>query len=296
MSEQLIIEGDIVRQIRTEIISEAPLQSLAPFLTTKLPTTIPVLPQNPTRFLYFDPNAKTGIIIVETKPRRHVIQMLHERGDDDHIDYPEDFKRKDDDNISRFNVLLPWQYFAYTFKVELAGDSFTSFQVDRSSLFWAPEPYRTEDQLLWVAKCPNVDEDGRICWGGTASHETSLSARIDDLTNNFFVTIFNSHLGHTSPFDHSLTEWEKHSDGLLAHRDWPIWEPNLGTPVTSIAERMLQAKPTNMADLDPSFVNIPPLPENFTVARAQHWIAGLDDGTRRRLLAAVARATEETNT
>ena len=289
MAEQIIIEDGLVRHVRTEIISETLLNNLAPHLTTELPLTFPVLPQRPVRFISFDPEAGNGLMIVETTPKRHVIQVRH----GNHESYATDAARRDPDGISRFNVLLPYQYFAYSFTAHRRASALVDFTINQSFLFWAKDPFRTPIDPVWPAPCPNVDASGSICWGSTNSDSSSLSARIDDLVNNFYTTVFNEDLGHRTPFGTSLTEWEENSIDALSYRDWPLWD----TPaiaVERIAQHMRTAAPTNIAELNPSFIELPDLPENFTLARAQEWIGSLNDGARRRLFAATTLYATET--
>lgn len=290
-TEQIIIEGETVRHVRTEVLNETSLASLAPHLTTRLPTTLPLLPQHPVRFVHFNPDSGTGLVIVETPPRRHTIQVRHH--DDDDTDYSEDAERCDADGISRFNVMLPYQYFAYGFNVNLSDNALINFTINTSYLFWAKDPIRSPDSPVWVAPCPNVDERGSICWGSTNSDSSSLSARIDDLINNFFTTVFNEDLGHRTPFETSLTKWEEASDfGPLSYRDWTFWDNEPSLPVSEIPDQ-LDIHPTNVAQLSPSFIALPELPENFTVARARAWLDNLNDGARRRLNAALALTETE---
>jgi hypothetical protein len=282
MVDKIIIEGDTVRHVREETLSQATLASLAPHLTTRLPTTHPVLPQNPARFVYFDPEAGRGLILIERKPQQHTIAVRH-RG----TSYAADAARRDADGFSRFAVQLPFQYFAYTFRnqVNVPGQ-LINFTVDKSFLFWAREPIRAPNDVVYVAPCPNVDTSGSICWGGTISDSSSLSARLDDLVNNFFTTTFNEDLGHRTPFGNSLLDWETNSTEPLAYRSWPFWDSATAIPVSGIATHIGEAPPTNIAELNPSHIDLPTLPANFTVARAREWLDGLSDGARRRILMA----------
>lgn len=285
MAERIVIEGNLARHERVEVVYEAPLAGLTPFLTTRLATTLPVLPQRPVRYIHFDPEAGRGLLIVETSPRKHHIQVRHSGGR-----YTDDATRRDRDGLSRFEVQLPYQYFAYGFTMRTAGNSLVDFTVDRSFLFWAKDPIRDgATNYVWIAPVPNVDSNGSICWGSTNSDSRSLSARIDDLVNNFFTTVFNEDLGHRTPFGTSLTEWERASQGdPLAWREWDFWNDHNPMEAKDIPDHMNAAPPTNIAELNPAHINLPELPTNFTVARAQEWLSNLDPGAHRRILAALA--------
>ena len=164
-----------------------------------------------------------------------------------------------------------------------------NFTIDSSYLFWAKDPIRAATDPVWIAPVPNVDGAGSICWGTTDSDSSSLSAKIDDLVNNFFTTTFNEDLGHRTPFGTSLTQWETNSVDPLAWREWVFWN-STSMEVSAIAARMGSAEPTNMAELDPSFLDLPILPPNFTVLRAREWFDGLSAGAQRRLLLATREA------
>jgi hypothetical protein len=284
--EQIIIEGDEARVVRVETVSRSLLKNLGPHLTTQQPVTLPIMPQNPVRFAFFDGEQGDAVFLVETSPRRAWMQMIHERRDTNH---PEDHRRADPaDGVARFHVALPWQYFAFYVKIKPRPDgSFTDFTIANSRLFWAKDAIRALTDKLVVAPCPNVDTDGRICWGSTAVPETHLSARIDGLVNAFWTTQFNEHLGHNTPFRGSMTEWEKHSEGIAPHRAWPIWDTIRSLTAKDVIEALRAGGATNPADLDPSYMVVPELPQNFTVARAREWVEQLPEGARRRLMLAI---------
>lgn len=286
MTDRLIIEGQVIRHVRETVVSEAPLDSLASRLVTRLPTTFPTLPSAAaTRFLAFDPNAGRGLILLEVKPRHHTIQVMHHGGT-----YPEDAARADADHISRFRVLLPYTYFVFPFSTREINGQMTNFTVDGGSLYWRKDPYRHDDPTLVIAPVPNVDNGGGICWGSTARPGRSLSEHLDALVNEFFLTQFNEDLGHRTPFGTSLTEWERNSQSGLDFLSWPFWDSDQAHSVTMESiwtQNIGGARLPNMADINPSFVEIPPLPEDFTVARAQQWLAQLNPGQRRRLSAAI---------
>lgn len=290
MAEQIIIEGSVVRHVRTETLAESAFTGLAPFLTTRLATTLPVLPQHPVRFVSFDPESGRGLMIVETKPGRHILQVRHSGQR-----YDVDAQREDADGLSRWNVQLPYQYFAYPYTMVTGTDErLRDFTIGSAYLFWAKDAIRTENDLVHPARCPNVDTSGSICWGSTNSDSASLSARIDDLVNNFYLTIFNEDLGHLTPFGDSLTDWETASADPLAWRQWDYWNNVAGIPISGVAEYIHAAPSTNMAELNPSFVDIPELPQNFTVAHAQDWLSNLDPGALRRIMAAVTLHATQT--
>lgn len=290
--EQIIIEGDKATLVRHEIVTETLLANLAPHLFVEKPVSMPMLPQNPVRFSHFDGTAGKGVFLIETYPRRTWMRMIHDRGEGD---FPDDEARETDENgIAVFNVHIPWQYFAFpvTFTRNAEGQ-LIDFTVHRSRLYWAKKAIHTVDDELFIAPAPNVDELGYICWGGTGADTTHLHGRMDHLVNNFWSTVFNEHLGHQTPFGGSLTEWEANSEGIEPHLQWDWWDSRRARKIT-VKDVMITAHDgteINLASLDPSWTNMPDLPQNATVGRFREWIDSLPEGARRRLLLATQDVT-----
>lgn len=283
MPDQVIIEGDAVRLVRTQVIHETLLNNLVPHLFTREPVTLPLLPRNPVRFLSFNPDAQNGLAVLETKPRRTTMQVRHS-GD---TRQTRDASRAEHDGIARFNVALPFQYFAYNLRITPRRDgTLENFTIVDSYLFWSPTAITSPNDRLWIAQCPNVNGSGGICWGSTRSDPTSLANRLDDLTNNFWTTVFNEDLGHRTPFGTSMTEWEEHSDGLSPHLNWPMFRTPGPFAWSELPDRVGH-HPRSVADLDPSFVELPELPEAFSLARAHEWLNSLPENTLRRLTLAL---------
>lgn len=288
--ERIIIEGDRARLERIELLSETPLAALAPHLTTRLATVMPVLPRNPVRYLAFDPNDGRGLMLVETPPKRTVLTMRHRTDTNHRIDAAR--ARDSDDGLARFYVQTPYQYFAYAFTFDVSGEALARFGISRHYLFWARDPISEPSSPIWRALCPNIDETGSICFGGTPSDSTSLAAKVDDLVNNFFTTTFNEDLGHATPFEGSLLDWERDSETPMSYRNWPLWEePPLR--VEQLPSYVHETPITPIAEINPTHVNLPELPENFTVLRARRWLQQLDEGARRRITYAIQHLTED---
>lgn len=277
--DQIILEGSVARHIRTTILNEVPIEELAPHLTTKIGVVFPLMPTaGATRLLSFDPQSGTGLLLVERAPRKHHMRVEHYGGS-----YPEDEER----GKEPFYVQLPYQYFAFNFNYVERGNTLANFSISYAYLFWRTEPIRTLEDHLWAAATPNIDDSGSICFGSTIQPGRSFSEHIDTIINEFYVHTFNQDLGHYTPFDHSMTEWEKASDNEdpLAWKNWPYWEDT--EPVTKVKdlhEYMAVPRPTDRLQLSPSFVALPELPQSLTILRAQQWFEGLTDQQRARLL------------
>lgn len=298
MTERIVIEGGIARHERIETIAETALSLLEPHLTRYEATTFPVLPRG-TVHLAYDRNNGRGHLLVEQPPTRHTIAVRH------HGRYPDDRRptaQRNPQGADLFTVQFPYTYFAFTFALRVSEDFPAEFAVDGNMMFWRPLPITTDADLLYPAACPNVDAHGGICWGGTLNNteDANLPTRINAIVNSFAHTDFNEDLGHRTPFGTSLTEWETNSADPLAYMTWDYWdEPTDRTdhrghafPLSDLA-RNLGRDPLPIAQINPSHVNLPSLPPNFTVGRARELIAAMPEGQRRRFIAALRERTDD---
>lgn len=289
MVERLEIEGGLIRRVRIETLAEAPLESLSEHLVRRIATTFPVLPSHPVRFMAFDGDTNRGIFLVEQAPGLRHIRVTHRRESNFH----DDATRNNDGLTGVWRVQFPWQYFAFVFNHEVRGSTLVNFTIDGTSLYWARETLRSGDHQLIPAPVPNVDITGGICWGNTHAESSSLNARMDDYINNFTSTTFNEDLGHFTPFNHSLTEWERNSteDNPLGWMTWEIWSHNNPTTPNQLAAQSIPGSLQNIAEINPSFVDLPTPPENFTIARARQYLDALNPAAQRRFIAAAHSLT-----
>lgn len=284
MAERLEIEGGLIRRVRIETIAEAPLESLSAHLVRRIATTFPVMPSHPVRFMAFDGETNRGVFIVEQAPGLRHIRVQHRRGSQ----YTDDATRGGEMEAGVWRVQFPWQYFVFAFNHDVRGTSLVNFTIDGTSLYWARESLRSGDHQLFPAPVPNVDTMGGICWGNTRADNSSLSARIDDYINNFTTTTFNEDLGHFTPFNHSLTEWERNSSEAnpLSWTTWDVWNQTNATTPSQLAEGMNPGSLQNLAEINPAWVDLPTPPENFTIARAREYLDSLSPSAQRRFIAA----------
>lgn len=289
--QQIIIEGDIAKIVQTEVIAQAPVSSITGFLERRLPTTFPLLPDH-TRLAAFDPETKRGMFLVEHAPLKTAIQ-LHEDRDEERI---ADIDRPRFDNQLRavFNVLFPYQYFAYPFQITADHEGrITQFYLGDIYLYWAPNQITTYDDPLWYADLNNIDSDARVCWGQTTTGEETLSRRIDAQVKTFAATVFNGHLGmHPAGYD-SFTEWEAlaANPDPLAYSDLPLFAKPPETTVRAILERHWEGDPPPIAADRTNQNFTPPPPGHFTLTRAREWAAALDPNQRRLFLNALSHDT-----
>jgi hypothetical protein len=295
MPDRIVIEGGIVRSERIEVLGETALSLIEPYLTRYERTTFPVLPRG-TVHLAYDRNTGAGHLLVEQPPQRHTLAVAH------HGRYNEQGHGRNPEGADLFTVQFPYQYFAFTFTMRIREDYPVNFTVDGNLLYWRPLPLTSEDDWLYPAAVPNVDPGGGICWGGTLHHadNTSLVQRINAMVNSFAHTTFNEDLGHRTPFGTSLTRWVESSADPLAHLSRAYWQnPERPTDLRRAAFQLqninhqIGGERLPIAEINPSFVAIPELPDNFTVARAREYLRQLPEGPRRRMIAAVASLDEQ---
>lgn len=301
MTQQIIIEDGIARIVEQSIIGEAPLAALSDLIVTRKPTIFPVVPDH-TRLAAFDPNSGKGMLFIEKSPSVELITVHWDQGNYGAVDI--DYSRRDGDDNTEFRLPLPWLYFAYTFQT-IPGDgrdhtvygvdTLVRFSIIEADLFWRKEQMRSADDMLTVAKLPNVESTAHICWGGTRADTTSLSARIDEQTKTFFRTIFNNHLRMPMPADYtSYTAWEKDADKLLAWMSWDNeWDPTNTTQVKALdhinacfATAPTAGQAIGLRDGGANW-DLPEPPNIFTIGRARQWARNLDPRARRAMLAAI---------
>lgn len=293
MTERIVIEGQMVRHIRETVISEAPMERLKDSLIEYRAATYPVLPTNATRFMEFDPNSGNGVILVERPPQKHHIRVKHH----ENSEYNIDGARRDAEGIGVWHVQLPYTYWLFPFTATRSNERIGNFTVRNTTMLFRREPYRTPEDRFHYAAVPNVDIYGGICWGGTVRPQASFSEHIDALVNEFFITTFNEDLGHRTPFDQSLTDWENASEAPLSWNDWDLWSESDGVTLEDLRDRWTEPGfrdvSRDLADLNPAFVSMPAIPENFTILRAMQWLQSLPEGTRFRVEAAMQQLAED---
>lgn len=292
MTQVIEIEGGIARVVDRRVVSQAPLEQLAPFLETRMPTILPILPDH-TRVVAFDPNTKKGILIVETVPfRQHV--TCHVELHDYNFTSQDDLNRIANTRDRRvvWNLQFPYQYHVYTFSLDTGptGQGLQNFQLNEGKLLWRPTKMTKLDDGFWPAQLFNIDTNARICWGYTQAETASLAQRIDDQVKSFQATIFNTHLGAKKPHNYSgYTAWEEASDkNPLCYLDWSNFKTNPMYTGTKLVESITNAGAIP-ANLDNTTSIIAPPPDTFTLGKAREWMERIDPQQRKLFLTALAK-------
>lgn len=300
MTDFIEIEGEIVRHIRREVVSETTLALAAPHLERRAPSLYPVLPRN-TVVAAFDPDAKRGALIVERVPERVNLNVHFDMGLTGNTPN-EDYNRG---RRAQFNIQFPYLYFVYGYKMDVrpVGDhvGLARFSLDRSNLFWAPKPIVNLDDRIWPAKLANVNNSALICWG-TPNWDTqdTMATRINQMVNEFPITTFTNHYGMPRPSDYaSYVAWEAASENPLCFRDWEQFKTNTGSKKVDEFILKIMANGTGVdytgmpRPEDMAEVIIPEPPAQFTTGRLRQWIETIPEPLRRRFLAEAARVGAE---
>lgn len=264
MPEQIIIEGDLVRVITTETVSEARLQDLLPHIESRPPITVGLLPKSAVIF-YWDesnPKAKRAAFLCEMTPG----------------------VRSANYNGKLYPVSLPWTYFLFDF--ETAGnptDGHTLWTHTNSRVYWAQEQVRSMDSEVGMALVPNCDTTGGICYGSTAvDANLPLGVRVDRLVDEFYRSQFTHDSGTGSPWssETSSASWDRWvKETALDAQAWtkfPEWDRKRGgyainkRPLRQVlTERHNRFEPIQLTG------TIPPLIEPMTFGRVEEWLQGV---------------------
>ena len=270
MTQQLLIEGDLVKIIETTVTHTARLTDIMPFIESRPPVTL--MHPRSAIFTKWDesngPNNMSVQFLCELPPSRR--NIVKER--------------------RRYELAMPWTYFIFDF-----SGSMQAWSLDDSRVFHTNAKVESLDSRLWTAFLPNVYEDGRICFGSTgAPTRANISARVDQLLNEWYLTNFNNDLisGRTRPFPFaptpksSLRPWVDATAtlGAGAWTTFPEWtDPAVGSMrVGELLQHGDRMAPMVFEE------QIPPLPAPATFGRVEEWFTSLTPSQRLR----VQRATQ----
>lgn len=267
MTDTIVIENDLVKHIRTEVVSQVSLLEWMPYIEKKAVIETPVLPTG-TRKIRWDPTGAEQhlAILIEQEPQ--MVNMNFEE--------------------TIFRISIPYTRFIFDLWTTDPTNNM-SWTIDDYRIFWSKFKYTnplTKD--MTAALMPNVYNDGRICFGSTAADmDQSLSERLDQTVNEFWVSQFNRDLTIRRPREYSdFRAWQKAS--LENQSIWTKWvdldtsqTPNavngyMGNSRDSRFQEMVAADP------------IPAVPLGATFGRITEWWAEMSTNQRNRLLVSAA--------
>jgi hypothetical protein len=265
---QLIIEGELVREVDVTVLRETRLADMMPFIAESKPLIIGRLP-------------KSAIIVGwdETDPRRKRASFLCEVMPG---------VRNMRYNNRRYNISLPWTYFLFDFTTPGdPADGNALWAPENQRIYWAREQVTSLDSRVGTALIPNCDTAGGICYGTTGvPGDIRLDIRVDRLVEEFWRTTFTHDSGTGSPWqsETNSTSWARwHTESTANPNAWmtfPEWEnPRqrggggriVMRPLREvIGERLNRFVPVAVEGA------IPPMVEPMTFGRVEEWLAQPD--------------------
>lgn len=280
MSQQIIIEGDLVRLVSITTERSISLADWLPSIERRPAVYTPVLPRA-TRALWFDPSDQTNqkmVVLMEVEPQ---VVSLNKQG-----------------TIHR--VMMPWTRFVFYCTNNPGINNAERWRLEDYRVFWSKNRYTdpaAEDSIR--ALLPNVYDDGRICFGSTGVNaEQSIADRLDQTVNEFYASTFNNDLSISYP-----NNWRGFRAWATAtardHMGWMQW-PDLQPENYSWAHYSWNRIITDWANEsvtrhDPVMTpdGIPPLHLGASFGRVTEWLNALTPMQRSRIRLATDQIPED---
>ena len=158
-------------------------------------------------------------------------------------------------------------------------------------VLWANKQYADKNERDMIpALLPNVYDDGRICFGSTgANADQTLSDRLNQTVNEFFVSEFNSDLHIRRPNGaRTWRSWERMTvNDPTGWMQWDDWT-NTTNQHYSYTDLCGRAR-VNHDRFEPMIAGnpIPEVPLGASFGRIREWLATLDNSQRSRMLEAM---------
>lgn len=291
MVQRIEIEGDLVRVINVDVITQAALTDILPHIENRPPITM------------FKPRSAIFTHWDESNPSNKIVKFLCELAPG---------TRAIVKNNRRYRIALPWTYFVFSFSTSRDINQGASWSIIDYFVFHSRDRVTGLDSRLWSAFLPNVYSDGRICFGSTGPDTNQpLADRVDQLVNNWYLTQFNNDVHgtrqHPLPYRGRLPNgwalWVNATNerGASSYLDWPEWEMTNGEEgVESFTVREVlgiqdenTARTSNHGDnirINPDRVTsptvrdaIPEIISPMTFGRAEEWLRTITPVDRFRL-------------
>lgn len=274
MPQIVQIEGDLIRVLETTLIREARLEDALPFIETKKPVVIGMLPKS-ALFAYWD----------ESDAMNRRVQLLCEQ--------PPGVRTTIWGN-RKFVLSIPWTYYLFDFRVKGTPDAKHPWVMYNSRVFWAKEQVVDMNSELRTALVPNCDETGGICWGSTGIQgNLPLGVRVDRTIADFYASVFTHSNGAGSPWQSETgrdnwAKWDHESKkDPSAFMKFPEWEHEKSTIMKryTVAE-VLGSYHDRTAPIQVESA-IPEMITPMTFGRSEEWLKGITAVDRHRLFVAL---------
>lgn len=273
----LEIHNGLVQRVRREVLSSAPLDSIAPLLETRLPVLTPIMPRSMVMFWY-DASATTTRklrVLCEIPAAIRPIVKLNRR----------------------YRLAMPWTYMLFDLETRSQDD--TRWSMTNYRAYHAEERITRLDQQVIAALLPNVDDSATICFGSTGVDANQpMCDYIDTIVNRWYVSNFNNDLvrGRMVPRPyHPAPNWlpwvqATRERGANSFREWPEWtNPDIThwTIAQLMGNEQAALPGTTVEDAIPV---LPPVP---TFGGADEAILGWSPVQRARIYAALNAHDDE---
>lgn len=311
MTQFIEIEGDVARIVERTVTAETTLAALAPHLERHAPGITPIFPWGVgahTINTATDVDRERMVILIEREPSITAMNVHFDRGQDGQTPQV-DLDRGDAHRRATWTLQMPWLYFLFGIRLntDRTGDyvGLQNFTIDANELYMRPARLKEITDPLWIARIPNVNRAGTICWGSTVHDGVTFAQKLSHMVNEFNDTTFNNHYGIPLPDNfESLTAWEAISDpkNPFSFEKWSHWDrppdiPNTGDKMRAHLagghhERVdytTMPLPTEYAD-----VIIPEPPQQFTYARIREWMNTVPAAQRERFARTLTEILGET--
>lgn len=264
--EFIEIKNDLVSIIDRRVVRQVALSDFMSSMGGGGSTTIPNIARSQVFAHYDTSNPREKILFAMTEIEPGIKKLV----------------KNVNGQARRYKLAMPWTYL--WFRCVTADERSWSFGEYR--IFHARDKFRSIDDQMIVARLPNVYNNGNICWGSTgADANQSLPDRLDQLTNEWYASRFNTDLDGRVPLPYGETNYlrwvtESRAD-INSYRNWPEWrDPSVEKfSVRTLMEGEGYIPRTERIDIPDG---IPPIEMPFTFGRWDEWWLDLDPQERTR--------------
>lgn len=174
----------------------------------------------------------------------------------------------------RYRLAMPWTYIWFAVSTTDMSPNTTQWTVNDYRIFHKDRRYNGVNEEMIVARLPNVYGDGRICWGATgADPRATLADRLDQLTNEWYLSRFNTDLDGNVPLPYGEADygrWLRETrENPTSWRNWPEWSD--ATTKFTVTQLMRDHQQTFRTEeiLLPN--SIAPIPSRLTFGSWEEW-------------------------
>ncbi len=269
--EYIEMQGNIARLMERRLVREVRLEDVANSLEVSKPVTLPTIARAQV-FAHVDESDQTSkkLYVLSEIPAgiKNISKNLGDRG------------------ARRYRLAMPWTYIWFACSTTDNIIRGASWAITDYKIFHAQSRYDGINDPMIVARVPNVYEDGRICWGATGvSPNMSLANRIDQLTNEWYLSRFNTDLDGSVPLPYdegNYRRWVQETrDNPNCWVSWPEWTNPTVTKYT-VAGLLANAGQTPRMQEIILADSIPEIPIRLTFGSWEEWWRRLPAEERRR--------------